>query len=143
VAEDSRFSELSIYYYVAIHGLKNKHLETTATLVKQSLVVDSPYVTGIQLHLAGVLSCKDYAVMLDSNEVREILLGDQITYFHPLLLRKFCHFCNADGVRGGPSKMTNLMAYDQAAHIMRSSVQGSQAILAILGTCRTNSNNNV
>jgi len=72
-------------------------------------------------------------VMLDSNKVREILLGNQITYFHPLLLRKICHFGNADGVRGGPLNMTNLMVYDQAAHIMKTSVQGSQAILAILG----------
>jgi len=71
--------------------------------------------------------------MLRQSSIGGIVRGNSINYYRPLALWHFCQFSKGHGLRNHSKIVTNVIAYDVAQHIFKTSVQGSQSVVAILG----------
>jgi len=133
ILTNERLKDSSVYFYVCQHGLKNGCCTAVAEHLAASFDLESPYLFGIQLHMAVTFKSPNYAVMLRQSSVGGVVRGSSIAYYRLFGLWQFCQFANGHGLRNHSQLVTNVIAYDAAQHVYKTSVQGSQSMVAILG----------
>lgn len=126
------FSDVKILFYIARHGLKIIEQRTTCKEIINAVDLRSDHVTLIQMHMASMLSQKEFAVVLRQPSVVKIVTGEK-AYFRPMLYYKYCHFSNGSGLVGGPLQITGVQAYDMASHQYRGEVAGMNYLMAVMG----------